>query len=395
MKTINTYIFEKLKLSQKNSKNSFFEFNDEDSSLNFEVRLPFNFYFPELNKSATITKIVKTKNEFNDTVWAFYENVEDNDWRVITLRTEGVKNVFIKKHNNVSRAKPLVHYINGDNIGERHFVEVENLSDIIVENKSINERLKLSNKAKFKIYWFTNNTGIKLPFELTIPEINETITITRIEHTKPLKKDLWELYDENDNHVFTLYELALKTLLFNNLNRNTAILRTFDDNLKHKVRHPESIVVHYKDDKNKILKESIKESQDESKRYSNMILLNPDEDAVLILRRANYLKNFKGMYGFPGGSIDSKDKDAKSAAIRELKEETGIELTWNEEHKCKKYDTITNSDNSISEYYITTLETIPEIKLSKEHAGYEWFNEKSKKNHKWMPDVFQIIQNIL
>ncbi len=136
-------------------------------------------------------------------------------------------------------------------------------------------------------------------------------------------------------------------------------------------------------------------ASDEQKVYSNMILLNPEKDAVLILRRANYMRKFKGMYGFPGGSVDEKDKDAKQAAIRELKEETGIELTWNEEHNCKKFDTIQNEDGSISEYYITTLESKVDVKLSKEHAGYEWFNEKSAKNHKWMPDIFQIIQKIL
>lgn len=133
----------------------------------------------------------------------------------------------------------------------------------------------------------------------------------------------------------------------------------------------------------------------EEKRYTNMIVLSPEEDEILVLRRANYMRKFKGMYGFPGGSIDKKDKDSKAGAIRELKEETGIELTWNEEHKCKKYDSIENEDGSISDYWITTLETKPEVKLSKEHAGYEWFNDKSKKSHKWMPDVFQIIQKIL
>ena len=144
------------------------------------------------------------------------------------------------------------------------------------------------------------------------------------------------------------------------------------------------------------LNKYIQESQ-ESKVYSNMILLNHDEDKVLILKRANYMKNFRGMSGFPGGSVDKKDKDAKSAAVRELNEETGIELSWNEEYKCKLFKKITNKDGSISEYYKTTLETenLPEVKISREHRSYEWFDEKSKTNHKWMPDVFQIIQEIL
>lgn len=138
----------------------------------------------------------------------------------------------------------------------------------------------------------------------------------------------------------------------------------------------------------------IKESQQE-KKYSNMIVLNSEKNQVLIVRRANYLKKFPGQWGFPGGSVDKKDKDEKQAAIRELKEETGIELSWNEEHECKEYGQIKNDDGSISIFYITTLESDVEIKLSREHAGYEWFDQNSKKNHKWMPEVFQIIQKIL
>lgn len=143
------------------------------------------------------------------------------------------------------------------------------------------------------------------------------------------------------------------------------------------------------------LKKYILEStNNDIKKYVNMIVLSPDDD-VLILRRANYMRKFRGMYGFPGGSLDKNDKGSKEGAIRELFEETGITLTWNEEHKCKKYDSIQNKDGSISDYWIVTLETKPEIKLSKEHSIYEWFNDKSDTKHKWMPDVFQIIQKIL
>ena len=128
------------------------------------------------------------------------------------------------------------------------------------------------------------------------------------------------------------------------------------------------------------------------KKYVNIIVVSP-ENEILILRRANYMKKFKGLWGFPGGSIDAKDKDSKSAVIRELKEETGIELSWNEEYKyLKKFETIKNNDGSISEYFIVKLETKPTIKISREHSKYDWFDIKNKTNYKWMPDIFQIIQ---
>lgn len=138
------------------------------------------------------------------------------------------------------------------------------------------------------------------------------------------------------------------------------------------------------------LKDIILEST-ENKTYTNMIVVSPD-DEILILQRAYYMKKYKGLWGFPGGSVDDKDKNSKTGAIRELNEETGIELTWNEEHDCKKFDSIKNEDGSISEYYITKLETKPDIKISREHAKYEWFDKSNKKQYKWMPDVFQLIQ---
>ena len=79
-----------------------------------------------------------------------------------------------------------------------------------------------------------------------------------------------------------------------------------------------------------------------------MIVISPDNE-ILILRRSNYMKKFKSLWGFPGGSVENKDKDNKAAAIRELKEETSIELTFNEEAGCKLFDSITNKDKRIAE----------------------------------------------
>lgn len=127
------------------------------------------------------------------------------------------------------------------------------------------------------------------------------------------------------------------------------------------------------------------------KRYVDAILVSPD-DKILILRRANYMRKFGGKWGFVGGSIDDKDKDSKAAIKREIKEETGYELTWNEEHEMKLFDKINHQDNSSTEYWLIKLETEPEIKISREHSKYEWYEIENDKDYKWMPDVYQIIQ---
>ena len=142
----------------------------------------------------------------------------------------------------------------------------------------------------------------------------------------------------------------------------------------------------------------INENKDEIKHYVDGILVSEDEK-ILILRRANYMKNFGGCWGFVGGSIDKKDKNNKEAIIREIKEETGIELTFNEQQKMKAVDKQGHEreDGSIgsdTEYWLIKLETTPDIKISREHSKYEWVGpeETKEKNRKFMPDVFHYIQ---
>ena len=143
----------------------------------------------------------------------------------------------------------------------------------------------------------------------------------------------------------------------------------------------------------------ILEDRGEIKHYVDAIIVSPDEE-ILILQRANYMKLFRGLWGFVGGSIEEKDKSSKDAAVREIKEETGIELTFNEQHKMKMIDKKQHlDDNDLpkgdTEYWVVKLETKPEIKLSREHQRYKWMGENNfrEKQGKYMPDVFTEIQN--
>ena len=147
----------------------------------------------------------------------------------------------------------------------------------------------------------------------------------------------------------------------------------------------------------KSLKEIILESKNVH-HYVDAIIVNPD-DELLLLQRAGYIKQFGGKWGFVGGSIDTKDKSPKDALIREIKEETGIELTFNENHAIKqlyKKNHLNNDGEVVSdtEYFIVELESKPEVKLSREHSRYKWFNRNSirEKQNKCVPDVFNIIQ---
>ena len=58
----------------------------------------------------------------------------------------------------------------------------------------------------------------------------------------------------------------------------------------------------------------------------------------------------------------------------------------------KMFDKINHQDNSSTEYWLVKLEVNPEIKISREHSKYEWYEIENDKDYKWMPDVYQIIQ---
>lgn len=136
-------------------------------------------------------------------------------------------------------------------------------------------------------------------------------------------------------------------------------------------------------------------NESSEKHYVDALLIA--DDKLLILRRANYMKKFGGHWGLVGGSIDNKDKNSKDAIIREIKEETGIELTFNEQRKMKMAEKRKHEDNSDTEYWIVNLESTPDIKISREHSKYEWVDEHilSTKNYKFIPYVFQVIQKYI
>jgi len=145
----------------------------------------------------------------------------------------------------------------------------------------------------------------------------------------------------------------------------------------------------------KSLKDTILSIMEQYKihHYVDAIIVSPD-DELLLLQRAGYVKPFGGKWGFVGGNIDDNDKSSKDALIREIKEETGINLSFIEKHSMESFGMEQHDDGSDTEYFIITLESKPEIKISREHARYKWFNKESikEKIDKCVPDVFYYIQ---
>ena len=91
---------------------------------------------------------------------------------------------------------------------------------------------------------------------------------------------------------------------------------------------------------------------------------------ILILRKSE--GRYKGQWSGPGGHIEWGETP-KQAAIRELKEETGIEY-----YQLKgKETTILRQDNT--RIYLLKVNKIPDIRLSEEHDASAIVNIKNIK----------------
>ena len=140
------------------------------------------------------------------------------------------------------------------------------------------------------------------------------------------------------------------------------------------------------------IKEYINENRS-TRRYVDAFVLSID-GRLLVVRRANYMKRFRGLWGIPGGSIDDKkDVDSQHAACRELREETSISLVGEEITKMKRLTKLEHQDGSTSVIWKIVLEKDRQIRLSGEHSKYEWMElseEEINKKH-WIPQIKEFL----
>lgn len=124
------------------------------------------------------------------------------------------------------------------------------------------------------------------------------------------------------------------------------------------------------------------------------IIIENDKGEILILRRANYMKNFKTCWCIPGGNVDVKDKNTVDTVVRETMEETGIEIDMAQQLKLKPIFTYKFENGNVSDIYYIKLENTPDVKLSREHSKYEWvrFSDEKIDGRKWVPETFTILQ---
>ena len=112
-----------------------------------------------------------------------------------------------------------------------------------------------------------------------------------------------------------------------------------------------------------------------------------DDDKYLATQRG--YGEFKGLWEFPGGKIDS-DETREDALIREIKEELNCDIKIEEYLLTIEYDYSTF--HLVMHCYLCTL--LSEFTLL-EHDAYKWLDKTNLKEVNWLEADVEVVNYLL
>jgi bis(5'-nucleosidyl)-tetraphosphatase len=123
-----------------------------------------------------------------------------------------------------------------------------------------------------------------------------------------------------------------------------------------------------------------------------------DVDEVLLIQRAK--KDFwPHQWEFPKGHCEpGKDKHLRDCAVREIKEETGLDVKPGDLIDKYKYVRLEHNKKIISicyNYKCRLLNPNQEVRLSKEHEAFKWVSEVGEVELMTTPEQKKTIQKVL
>lgn len=104
----------------------------------------------------------------------------------------------------------------------------------------------------------------------------------------------------------------------------------------------------------------------------------------LLVLRSNKENIDPSMWDIPGGGIE-KGETALEAVTREVKEETGIDISSSKISPIKNWTLEKNGRKFSGVDFLCILENYQEIKLSPEHISANWLSEKEIMERKEVP----------
>lgn len=137
-------------------------------------------------------------------------------------------------------------------------------------------------------------------------------------------------------------------------------------------------VVTYKDGKHKKKYEVISRNKEPFNKRVNavgIIAFNPDKDKILLQKEFRMAVN-DWVYNFPGGLIEETDENAGQAAVRELKEETGLHFIQRLDVLPEAYTAVGISDELVETYILIADGEITKSDSVDEQIEAKWYTKE-------------------
>lgn len=121
------------------------------------------------------------------------------------------------------------------------------------------------------------------------------------------------------------------------------------------------------------------------------------EGGILALHPSEIDLNRK--WHIPGGIRDDHSEPILLTALREVQEETGINLQNISPRVCKvgEWHAIDHDEEVkiLAVFFHFVLPQRPEIALSEEHDGFAWLDRANYKSYTANPEVYEIVEELL
>jgi len=128
------------------------------------------------------------------------------------------------------------------------------------------------------------------------------------------------------------------------------------------------------------------------------VLLINEKEKLLILKRSNKVRTYKGLWGGVAGYVEEKEKPYETA-IKEIKEEVGLEK--DDIEFIKQLDPISFTDFYEEKRYDWTIfpflfkiKEKRKIKIDWEHSKYKWISPSQIQKFDTVPHLKEIVSKM-